>query len=521
MRRTHVLECLVSLMLIVGLLAPLAVTASSSSTVVKLWVGNSTMSIGGVSQPIDAEGTKPVIVESRTLVPIRAIIEAFKGSVGWDATERKVTVTLGKSVLDLWIGKATASLNGTSLPVDAANPRVMPVIMSGRTMLPVRFVSESLGIDVQYEATTKMITLTYTVETTLPPSQGKAIWPNLGYDSRHTGQCPYDTSKNDGMLKWKYETPYAIDATAIASDGTLYAGSEDGNLYALNPAGTLRWKCKTPGFIRVAPTIAFDGTIYVASESGYLYAVNPDGTLRWSFRAGTLDSSPAVASDGTIYVGSNDASLYAVNPDGTLKWKFPAHNSVESSPTVAADGTVYVGSSDRSLYAVNRDGSLKWKYQTGATINCSPSIASDGTIYVGSWDNGVYALNTDGTLRWKYDTGGAIQWDSPAISSDGTIYVGSEDHYLYALNSDGTLRWKFGTDDRIWAGPVVSSNGTIYVGSYDHYLYAIDPDGTLRWKFATDGPIYCSPVISSDGTIYAGSRATKGTKGYVYALGGK
>ncbi len=159
----HRLRVLIVVVLLAAFVLPSMALASSSATVVKLWVGNNIMTIGGVRQPIDSEGTKPVIVEGRTLVPIRAVIEAFDGSVAWDATERRVTVTLDENALDLWIGKSTASLNGTTLPVDRENPRVIPVIMSGRTMLPLRFVSESLGIDVQYEASAKMITLTYMV----------------------------------------------------------------------------------------------------------------------------------------------------------------------------------------------------------------------------------------------------------------------------------------------------------------------------------------------------------------------
>jgi hypothetical protein len=127
------------------------------------------MMIGTVRQPIDSQGTKPYIVEGRTLVPIRAVIEAFSGTVAWDAAARKVTVSLGDNSLDLWIGRSLAALNGSSLSIDPANPGVFPVISGGRTMLPLRFVSECLGIDVQYEAVTRMITLTYTVDTTPPP----------------------------------------------------------------------------------------------------------------------------------------------------------------------------------------------------------------------------------------------------------------------------------------------------------------------------------------------------------------
>jgi endonuclease G len=78
---------------------------------------------------------------------------------------RKVSIMLGKDSLDLWIDKAQASLNGIALSIDAANPAVVPVITNGRTMIPLRFVAESLGIDVQYADATKMITLTFTKPT--------------------------------------------------------------------------------------------------------------------------------------------------------------------------------------------------------------------------------------------------------------------------------------------------------------------------------------------------------------------
>src|SRR5450830_269571 len=161
MKRTHLLAVLVTILLVGGLLG-----ATLSSTTIKLWIGNASISVNGVQQPIDPEGTKPVIVEGRTLVPIRAIIEAFGGSVAWESSTRKVTVTLGKDSLDLWIDKPQASLNGTALAIDSANATVVPVITNGRTMLPLRFVAESLGIDVEYDATSKMITLTYTGGTT-------------------------------------------------------------------------------------------------------------------------------------------------------------------------------------------------------------------------------------------------------------------------------------------------------------------------------------------------------------------
>ncbi|MGB9794939.1 stalk domain-containing protein [Caldisericum exile] len=103
----------------------------------------------------------PVIVEGRTLVPIRPIIEKFGGSISWDGTERKVTIMLGNKTLELWIDKPQARVNGVLTWIDPNNTKVTPKIINGRTMLPVRFVSEQLGAKVEWDGTLRKITITY------------------------------------------------------------------------------------------------------------------------------------------------------------------------------------------------------------------------------------------------------------------------------------------------------------------------------------------------------------------------
>jgi len=137
------------------------VTASFTATaksVILLKIGSRTMYVDG--KPIILE-TAPIILHSRTLLPIRAIIEALVGTVGWDATTKKATVTLGKKAIALWIGKNGATVNGVSTPIDSTNAKVVPEIINGRTMLPLRFVTENLGATVGWAAAIKTITITY------------------------------------------------------------------------------------------------------------------------------------------------------------------------------------------------------------------------------------------------------------------------------------------------------------------------------------------------------------------------
>ena len=118
--------------------------------------------------------------------------------------------------------------------------------------------------------------------------------------------------------------------------------------------GTVKWSFETGGGVNFSPAIGTDGTIYVGSLDRKLYAINPDGTAKWSFQTGLpVHSSPAIAPDGSIYVGSLDRKLYAINPDGTEKWSFQTGLPVHSSPAIGPDGTIYVGSD--GLYAIYSD----------------------------------------------------------------------------------------------------------------------------------------------------------------------
>jgi len=65
-------------------------------------------------------------------------------------------------------------------------------------------------------------------------NKSSPIWQMFQYDARRTGQCPYDTSKNNGTLKWEFITSEEIQSSpVISSDGTIYVGSNDGYLYAI------------------------------------------------------------------------------------------------------------------------------------------------------------------------------------------------------------------------------------------------------------------------------------------------
>jgi glucose dehydrogenase len=127
-----------------------------------------------------------------------------------------------------------------------------------------------------------------------------------------------------------------------------------------------------------------DGTVFVGSLDNKVYALNGStGGLRWSFQTGDdVLSSPAIAVDGTVYVGSN---VYALNGStGALQWNFATGGGVTSAPAIAADGTVYVGSANGQLFALNGStGTVFWNLTISTAATSSPAIGVDGTLYIG------------------------------------------------------------------------------------------------------------------------------------------
>jgi titin len=106
--------------------------------------------------------TQPVIVESRTFLPIRYVAEELGAKVDWFQNEKKVTITMGSKKIELWIGQNSASVNGSFVLIDPANPNVIPFILPpGRTMMPLRFISENLGCAVDWFPGTQEARVTY------------------------------------------------------------------------------------------------------------------------------------------------------------------------------------------------------------------------------------------------------------------------------------------------------------------------------------------------------------------------
>ena len=373
--------------------------------------------------------------------------------------------------------------------------------------------NESAGRLLRKSVVLAVILVAATVTVVGLAGMASADWSQFQNDEANTGSNSTDAPTSDVIKNWSVTTGDFVTSSPAVADGTVYVGSWDGDVYALNAAdGNQKWAVNTNGLVRSSPAVGGD-TVYVGSDDNTLYALDrADGSQRWTFNTGgNITAAPALSGD-TVYVSSADNNIYAVNAtDGTQRWSYSTGGSIQSSPAVAG-GRVYVGSDDGNVYALNAaDGSQQWSFSTGAQIRSAPTVVGD-TVYVGSDDNSVYAVNaTDGTQRWSYATGGSVQ-SSPAVAG-GTVYVGSFDNTVYALdNATGSVQWQQATSGRIQSSPAVADN-TVYVGSDDASIWAMNAtDGSGRWSYSTSNSVTSSPAVS-DGSVFVGSKDQS-----VYAL---
>ena len=108
-----------------------------------------------VSKKVDVPAQ---VVNGRMLVPVRHISEPLGAQVGWDGKERKVTIALNGHTIEMWIDNPVGRVDGKEYTMPS---RIPPMIINNRTMVPLRFVAEALGAEVEWNFQTKTAIIKY------------------------------------------------------------------------------------------------------------------------------------------------------------------------------------------------------------------------------------------------------------------------------------------------------------------------------------------------------------------------
>ncbi len=111
-------------------------------------IGSDKCYVDGFFDRIDISNSSvtPIVIEGRTLLPVRFFVENFGGNIKWDGNNKRIDISINNSELTMYIGNNKVILNNTEREID-----VPPQLINNRTYLPLRFfVEELLKKDILY-----------------------------------------------------------------------------------------------------------------------------------------------------------------------------------------------------------------------------------------------------------------------------------------------------------------------------------------------------------------------------------
>lgn len=129
-------------------------TPEKKTIKLEFWIGKTEYTVDGAIKNMDVS---PMVIYGFTFMPARFLVEGIGGTVTWFAKEQMVECKTDKHTLKLWVGKSTANLDGVNVEINESNLDIKPVIRNGRVLVPFRFLGESFGCKVGWDAETKRI----------------------------------------------------------------------------------------------------------------------------------------------------------------------------------------------------------------------------------------------------------------------------------------------------------------------------------------------------------------------------
>ncbi len=308
---------------------------------------------------------------------------------------------------------------------------------------------------------------------------------------------------------WTYEAGESIESSAAIIGGTVFVGSQKGEVVALSlDNGSVYWKYSTGAPIGESSPAYSDGAIFIGDLGGTLHAINArNGSRFWAVKLGSeIKSSPVVYGD-RILIGSYDEHLYCVsNRDGSVLWKFKTNGPVHSTPGIAS-GLAFIAGCDEVFRAIRiSDGKEVFSVASGAYTGASPALRS-GMAYYGTFDNEVLGVSLgQKQVTWRYEhPQRKFPYYSSAAVTTSRVVLGGRDKLVHGLTLSGKAAWTFATRARVESSPAIAS-GRVYVGSNDGRFYVLSlTNGAKLWEFNAGAPLSASPAIAN-GRVVIGSQ---------------
>ena len=300
-------------------------------------------------------------------------------------------------------------------------------------------------------------------------------------------------------LKWKYQTGGAVRSQPAVDLTLVYAASDDSDLYAISKSdGTLAWKSqieRSPiqrsssdmtsawDWYTSSPVLQ-DTTLYIGSTDGNLYALDTQtGKTLWKFdTTASIRTTPLVA-NGLVYIGNTLGDYFAIDAKvGTEVWNYSTKEGNSSNGMALVDNIVYFVSSTNFHALEAKTGAVKWTRSMGPGSNFKP-VSENGILYADGYDEsgcyrpvGAYDAGT-GKLVWVPNFFLTDMLLTSVTIGQNSVYFGADHEGLYALDKKtGEIKWKLVVSGAQGSGVNANAtvaDGMVYFGGMDGKLYAV------------------------------------------------
>lgn len=318
----------------------------------------------------------PVSVQGRVLLPLRAIFEGLGSTVDWNQSTQTVTATKSNTTVVLKMKSRTATINGQTVSLD-----VPAQAIGGRTMVPVRFVSEALGATVNWDSSAKSVTIFSGSGGTDTTSLKAAQYVTLR-DVANTGdgrdlQISFSRSTTETLVDhYRLFVVKTSNASAFNLTAALKVGSANyTTVYPSNidPAITLSSTARDVDGALIQPNQSYVGYVLTVGKG------NNGNGLSFVSSSLTLDTGVTVSAVSNVRI--TDISDFGDGRDAAVTFTRASNESNISQYRV-----FLVKTKDASSFSLSRANALSNQYYTTVSKTSSSNSTLTGSLSASSRD---------------------------------------------------------------------------------------------------------------------------------------
>lgn len=322
-------------------------------------------------------------------------------------------------------------------------------------------------------------------------------------DARRTGRSSIRVTNDTPALLWKTELGAGeLTAPAVASDGTLYLGTQRG-VAAVDAEGKPRW-LRQVGAVRWPPALTPSGNVVVVTERGGLLELSPWGEVRKVQAVLPAVGPPLVLDSGEVAVAVPDGKVNVFELRGGLLAAISRRHRGMVTIARLSSGLLVSAGADSSMHVFSSDGGLHRIVSLAGEILAGPVVGDDDTIWVVKKDRALVGLSAGGRVRARARLQGRSTMSAPALGRDGALRLGVSGDLMTCIGPDGFLRWNLPVDGSL--GPITLDADDVALAVTSRgVLYGVEADGKRRFRVQVNARGARRPVPGKGGVIYIAS----------------